>query len=248
MAALATVGAGVATGGYGLNTPSGGSGSHVRIPASLKLPHEGEAGWHSDDNPDTPAAFVGCAGGDPTVTDRTAARTATGPGHPEEQQLSPTQVTEQLFLYDSDQAAKSAMAGLIGGLQACGWADSPTDLEGSHVTGQYPNAKLDRVTGIRAGNAVFLIYTVTRGDLMSSVGSDEESLIAARLCTVLKLCDPSPWVSPLPGGSPGPIYADPSIQVSSPGGSLQPGRPTAVPTHPSDAPSLPSLVSPAPSS
>jgi hypothetical protein len=58
------------------------------------------------------------------------------------------------------------MAGLTAGPQACGWtgsSGSTSELGGSHLTGQYPTAELERVSGFRADNAIFLIHWVTRG-------------------------------------------------------------------------------------
>lgn len=218
-AALATLGANAADGSHGAGTSVESSPARLKIPASLRLPHEGETGWHADDNVAIPAVFASCAASDPTLTGRTDVRGATGPGRPGEETHSPTRVTEQLILFDSELAAKAAIAGVVAAGQACGWIDpGASQLDATHLTGQYPNAELVRVEGIQTGNAIFLISTTTHGSLMSSVGSDELSLITARLCTILNLCHPAPGVSPLTEGS-----AESPDTTASPGSSAPVG-------------------------
>jgi hypothetical protein len=248
VAALGTAGVNmVAAGGRAPGDSVGSSTARLKIPANLKLPHEGETGWRGDDNAGIRAVFTGCAAGDPTLTGRADARTATGPGRAAEESHSPTRVTEQLFLFDSDQSAGSALAALVAGVRTCGWIDPAMGqpLSGTHLTGQSPNAELTRIGGIQAGNAVFLIVSTTRGSLMSSVGGDERSLMAARLCTVLNLCQPGPrggasaspgpfgmFASPQPTGSPG---SGGSAGPSGPPVSPQPGTATGTVTTSPDS-------------
>ncbi|GAA4263715.1 hypothetical protein [Dactylosporangium darangshiense] len=223
-AALATVGANVADGSNGAGTSVESYSARLGIPASLRLPHEGEAGWRADDNVAIPAVFASCAASDPTLPGRTDVRGATGPGRPDEEAHLPTRVTEQLVLFDSELAAKAAIAGLVAAGQACGWIDPgmASQLDATHLTGQYPDAELVRVKGIQTGNSIFLISTTTHGSLMSSVGSDELSLIAARLCTILNLCHPAPGVSPLTEGSAESPDTTGSLGSSAPVGASAP--------------------------
>jgi hypothetical protein len=200
-ATLSTVGVNM-VGGPG--NVVGNSPAPLAIPADLRLPHEGETGWQGGDNVAIPPGmFAGCGAGDPTLVGRTDRRLAFGPGWPEEQPHSPTWVSEQLILFDSDLAAKSAMVALVADFRACGWIEPGMGLQfdATQMFGKQPNAELERIVGIQTSNAVFLLMTTTTGALMSSAGTTELSLIAARLCTMLNLCHPIPGVSPLTEGS-----------------------------------------------
>lgn len=189
LATLTTVGVHLVGGGPIAGNPPGSS----EIPADLRLPHEGETGWQGGDNVTIPPGmFKGCGTGDPTHAGRTDRRVAFGPGWPEEQSHSPTWVTEQLLLFDSERAAKSAMAGLVAHYRACGWIDPGMgqQLDAQHMAGKYPDARLERIEGLQTGNAVFVLTTTTTGALMSSAGTTELPVVKAQLCTMLGLCNP----------------------------------------------------------
>jgi len=175
----------------------------TEIPVDLRLPHEGETGWQGGDNVTIPPGmFKGCGTGDPTLAGRIDRRVAFGPGWPEEQSHSPTWVTEQLMLFDSERAATSAMTGLAAHYRACGWIDPAMgrQLDAQQITGKYPDARLERIEGFQTGNAVFVLTVTTTGALMSSAGTTEMPVVAAQLCTMLGLCHPV-W-GPPPTASP----------------------------------------------
>jgi hypothetical protein len=219
--AVAAVGVGV------LSTGAGGGSNiaepdrlHGRIPDALTMPHEGEEGWTSNDDAAVRAVFDGCAASDPTQVGRTDARTMTGPGAPVEQQHSPATVTEQLFLYQDEKAAQSAIAALRQGVTTCGWIDPAVgvdpqnggQLEGTIVHSQQPSLDMERITGFQIGNAVFIVHGRIGGAGMAAPGVNEKPMMAAELCRVMQICelDASGMPSPPPGtgypqsSSPGP--------------------------------------------
>jgi hypothetical protein len=210
--ALTTLGV-VGAGSLGPPTAGQGGGKPgviTHIPAALRMPHEGSAGWQRNDNPEIASAFARCNGFiDPTLRARTDARTMTGPGRPGEEEHSPTRLTEQLFLYQNEAVARSVIAELRAAVTQCGWIDPGMgqQLSGTKVDSQYPNLHMRRVEGIQQGNTVFLIHAVIGGAGMTSSGGDDLWAMAEELCRTMRACNPaaSPGapMSPQPSGSPG---------------------------------------------
>jgi hypothetical protein len=161
--------------------------------------HEGEAGWTRDNSLNVPSAFNPCGDADVTVAGRTDARTLKGPGLPGEQSHSPSNVTHQLFLYATEQAATTAFVKLSPG--GCGWTKSimnPGDAESTHLarlrkaeshTSEPGVYWLHDAVLVRTGNALLIVYADTSGAGMTSDTADQElDNILRPLCAARLVC------------------------------------------------------------
>jgi hypothetical protein len=175
------------------------------IPPDLRMPHEGEAGWHRVDDASIASAFIPCQVVDPTapdatLPDRADARSITG-RDPNPDIRSAT-YTEHLFVYEDEQAAKAAMRGLVDDAARCGWSPGvqlgdgsdperlhaarslrePVDLDGPFGYG----------TALRRGNVLFVVF----GEVDHSItdGTDDLAMnaIDGLLCASRQLCSARP--------------------------------------------------------
>lgn len=169
----------------------------TKIPASLKMLHEGEAGWTTSKDANVASAFNPCAGADGTVAGRTDARTLKGPGLPGEESHSPAKVTHQLFIYATEEAATAAFVKL--GAGGCGWDRSvmnPGDAESTHLARfrkqepYQPNVYwLHDANLVRTKNALLIAYADTSGSGMTSNLADQElNRILKPLCDAKIVC------------------------------------------------------------
>jgi len=155
------------------------------------MPHEGEPGWQRDDSQDSPGAFPGCGGSDPTRPGRIDARTLTRltdnrGGQPPDLNVA------QVLLYESNKAAASAVAGLGAAARACGWnvyeyenMDPP--LYGWKYVSEHPDFEGGWVQARQSGAVVVLFYEWTRGN-GGALGTNQLNQIAGELCYVMRLC------------------------------------------------------------
>jgi hypothetical protein len=210
----ATVGVAVsATGGGGGGAAAGGLAT--MIPNELDLPHEGESGWTRDDNAQITGVFQPCTGHDASLSGRTDARTMTGRGSPIEEEHSPTAITNQLFLYGSEQDATAVMDSLATDMTRCGWMGGWTrqTVYGQHVLmGRSGDQPLLDAIAIRRGNVVYVSYLEIGGALMSSGDYPAVEEMGRRLCTVLDLCEPEMCYYPAP--SPSEMVGVPCVSGS----------------------------------
>jgi hypothetical protein len=171
----------------------------TKIPATLSMLHEGEAGWTTNTDVNVPSAFNPCGGVDVTIAGRTDARTLKGPGLPGEESHSPSKVTHQLFLYSSEQAATAAFVELSAG--QCGWLKSvmnPGDAESTHLARLRKSESYTPEPGVywlhdadlvRTGNALLIAYADASGGGMTSNLADQElDNILAPLCRAQLVC------------------------------------------------------------
>jgi hypothetical protein len=188
----------------------------MSIPPGLKMPHEGEVGWQRLDDRSIASAFIPCRVLEPTAPDatvpgRTDARSMSG-RDPNPDVRSAT-YTEQLFVYEDEEAAKAAMRGLVESAARCGWTPGiqlgigldperlhsarslrePADLEGPFGYG----------TALRRGNVLFVVF----GEVDQSItdGTDDLAMnaIGEMLCASRQLCPARPaaeasWVPVTP--------------------------------------------------
>jgi len=200
---LAAVAAGVVTAGTGVALGAGGGGVAVGggavtgIPATLVMPHEGEEGWERLDDATMPSVFAPCDGPDVTQPGRTDARRMTGPGRPEEQEHSPTTITNELFLYEDAPAAEAAFNTLTRDSERCGWLGG---LNGDTVYGLNvlivrdaldSDQPMRDVIAFRRGNVIYLSHARMAGASMSSGDYPAVRVMGDRLCAVLRLCEPT---------------------------------------------------------
>jgi hypothetical protein len=175
------------------------------IPPDLRMPHEGEPGWHRVDDASIASGFIPCQVVDPTAPDatlpgRTDASSITG-RDPNPDIRSAT-YTEHLFVYEDEQAAKTAMRRLVDDAARCGWSPGvqlgdgpnperlhaarslrePVDLDGPFGYG----------TALRRGNVLFVVF----GEVDHSItdGTDDLAMnaIDGLLCASRHLCSARP--------------------------------------------------------
>ena len=180
------------------STPPGGVGP-TKIPAGLRMLHEGEAGWRRDDNDRVAAALNPCGGADATLAGRTDARTLTGKGKAGEESHSPSRVTHQLFLYATNAAAAAAYEKLSTEGQSCGWINGrmnpaersllPLRKSDESGAGQMDRYWLhDAVVQVHR-NALFVAFSDTKGAGMTSNIDDLEfDRMLAPLCRIGLVC------------------------------------------------------------
>jgi hypothetical protein len=246
--AYSAVAAGVLTASAGVAVAAGIGGGNstlpigaiaTTIPDQLVMPHQDESGWQRDDNPQIVSVFEPCDAGDVTQPGRTDARTLTGHGNPIEEEHSPTVITNQLFLYGSQQDAEAVLAALARDVGRCGWnGGMVTDtVYGEHVlmarSSLIGDAPLHDVMVIRRGNVIYQSYSVISGAMMSSGDYPAVEEMGRRLCAVLGLCEPvwcyesqpspsPPAKVPCPSGFGSPEWATPPDYPGIPSGSVGP--------------------------
>lgn len=179
--------------------PTSLSSVATKIPASLSMLHEGEAGWTTNNDANVPSAFNPCGDADVTAAGRTDARTLKGPGLPIEENHSPSKVTHQLFLYATEQAATTAFVKLSAA--GCGWTKSlmnPGDAESTHLARLRKSDSPTQEPGVywlhdailvRTRNALLIAYADVSGAGMTSSMADQElNYILNPLCGAQLVC------------------------------------------------------------
>jgi hypothetical protein len=242
----ATIGAVMATGGGVLTSDTGRAKT---IPDAFVLPHERDPGWDRDDNPRIASVFNPCGGEDPTLADRTDARTVSGVLR----QVADPAVTYQLFLFRNDRAALAAITELSRKAAAeCGWYGgwTPTMGLGRYVVhannGSEVSPRLRReAVAVRRDNVIYVAYGETDDFSHGSFLFDYPALLelARSLCGVLRLCEPlTCYAIPAVGEpigyrtvtpGPEPSYSPGGVEPS-PGSSPQ--GPIVVPVYPTQPP------------
>jgi hypothetical protein len=188
----------------------------TQISPEFRMPHDGEVGWVSDDNPSAPGAFNPCGGPDVTLVGRTDAITVTG---------SSLGFTDQLLLFVSESAAQGAFVSLAKDMHECGWgggADPYTPygrlwLHAYRTTDGSPQTRDEWLEVTLRRNAMIILYGLGGGE--TPVWSDHEALgpIVTGLCSIMGICEelvcyadpipspgdgrPAPEQSPCPGPS-----------------------------------------------
>ncbi|HZM84452.1 MAG TPA: hypothetical protein VFC19_52700 [Candidatus Limnocylindrales bacterium] len=171
----------------------------TKIPASLSMLHEGEAGWTTVNDVNVRSAYNPCGETDVTLTGRTDARTVKGPGLPVEESHSPSKVTHQLFLFATEKAATEAFVKLSAG--GCGWTKSMMNvgeaedthlarLRSSESPTQQPGVYwLHDANLVRSGNALLVAHADASGAAMTSNMADQElNYILNPLCQARLIC------------------------------------------------------------
>jgi hypothetical protein len=181
------------------SVPTSGPLKFTKIPVSLSMLHEGEAGWVTVNDAEVPSAFNPCGDEDVTQIGRTDARTLRGPGLPLEESHSPSKVTHHLFLYATEQAATAAFIKLSAG--GCGWSRAimnPGDAESTHIASLRKSEPPTQEPGVywlhdanlvRTKNVLLIAYADASGAGMTSNMADQElGYILKPLCQAQLVC------------------------------------------------------------
>jgi hypothetical protein len=208
------IGLSVAGGGSPLVQPGGPpetmlTATATAISTALRMPHEGEPGWARNDDPAAPGAFHPCDGADVTLPGRIAAVTTTGPGAAYEQSHLPTQLTEQLLLFDGVDAAQAALHGLNTQVQQCHWLGGIQDDFSYGVpmvaaTNPRPGGE-EFAMATLWGNTLILKYAVVTGTASFYPDLAGMHQISDQVCTTMGLCESVKCFDSFPSGSQ-PVY------------------------------------------
>jgi hypothetical protein len=171
------------------------------IPPQFRLSHDGETGWSRKGDRTEPSVFQPCTGSDPTLTGRTDAITAQGPGANAPADRATVTASEQLILFRDADASGAAVTAMVLDKDRCGWSTDHVDwVAGADVDvlvtsrtsqpdGSGP-AQYQSATVLRRGNALWIraeqMPAGLNGDRAGEVSAD----VRQELCRLLRLCYP----------------------------------------------------------
>jgi hypothetical protein len=171
----------------------------LAFPAQFTMPHQGEAGWTRNDDRTAPAAINPCGGIDLTLPDRVAAVTMTGHA-PYEESHSPTELTEQILLFDGPTTALGALHALDDAARGCGWSSTVLSqpADGGDQTFLMQSYPADRSVGglkeirnaeaIVESNVMVLHHVRITGALMSGGDQDGVAAMVISVCDTMGVC------------------------------------------------------------